>query len=35
MTDKLKCFLERNNYKINAVNTLLIIIGIKGYDDKG
>lgn len=28
MTDKLKCFLERHNYKITAVNTILIIIGI-------
>ena len=28
MTDKLKSFLERHNYKITAVNTLLIIIGI-------
>lgn len=28
MTQKLKSFLERNNYKITAVNTLLIIIGI-------
>lgn len=28
MTDKLKGFLERHNYKITAVNTLLIIIGI-------
>lgn len=28
MTDKLKGFLERNNYKITALNTVLIIIGI-------
>lgn len=28
MTDKLKNFLERHNYKITAVNTVLIIIGI-------
>ena len=28
MTDKLKGFLERHNYKITAVNTILIITGI-------
>lgn len=28
MTDKLKSFLERHNYKITAVNTVLIITGI-------
>ena len=28
MTDKLKGFLERHNYKITAVNTILIITGV-------
>lgn len=28
MTDKLKSFLERHNYKITALNTVLIITGI-------
>ena len=28
MTDKIKGFLERHNYKITAVNTILIITGI-------
>ena len=30
MTDKLKGFLERHNYKITAVNTILIITGASG-----
>ena len=34
MTDKLKGFLERHNYKITAVNTILIITGITRYDAK-
>lgn len=28
MTQKIKGFLERNNYKITAINTILIVIGI-------
>ena len=34
MTYKLKGFIERHNYKITAVNTILIITGTARYDDK-